>query len=45
MYIGEFVLTAVFATPVVDLCLSREGSSTDVDPIVSLGVIVAADCK
>ena len=45
MYIDEFVLTAVFATPVVDLSLSREGTGTDVDQIVSFGGIVAADCK
>ena len=45
MYIDEFVLTAVFATPVVDLSLSREGAGADVDQIVSFGGIVVGGCE
>ena len=45
VHFDEFVLVAVFATPIVDLGLSRKGSSTDIDPVVSFGGVVVANHK
>ena len=42
-YIGEFVLTAIFATPVIDLSLASECTSTDIDQFEGLGCVVTTN--